>query len=123
MAATGWLAQQASFAEVAESSQVVTLESEDFLCRPADALDRLQKHFGLHFDSASVANGPEFRRHSKDRTKFDPEQRARDRQARVEVYRREIDMVMEWSRRLADFAGVPKLLPHPLLPDANRPAF
>ena len=122
-AAIGWLAQHASFAELVPNAQVRTLESEVLLARPGDVMNALKRHFGLEFDAGELIAGPVFQQHSKNGTAYTAEQRRDAKNERVAIHQREIDMVLEWARRVAEFSGVPPVLDGPLVPDASAPAF
>lgn len=116
VAGLGWLAQQALFAEAARTeSGYRTLDSETLIGRPGECMAALQMHFDLDFDPIAAAAGPAFRTHSKDRSDYSPEQRQRDRERGKSIHAREIDMVMTWSAKVADHAGIPLRLPSPLL--------
>lgn len=116
VAAVGWLAQQALFADaVTRHAGFRTLDSETLIARPAECLAALANVFGLQFDPAAVAAGPAFRTHSKDRSAFSPEQRRAEQESGKSVHAREIDMVMQWAGQLAGHAGISMTLPSPLL--------
>lgn len=116
-AATGWLAQHAAFAEAAEAhpDRVRTLNSETLMAGPEPALRALGDHFGLEVDGAEIAAGPAFTRHSKDGSNYSAVERSADRQRGIQAHRREVEIVLEWSRRFAEHAGIPLDLPSPLL--------
>jgi hypothetical protein len=114
--ATGWLAQHALFAEAAARHEGYrTLDSETLLKRPVDCLAALKELFALDFDSETVAAGPAFRTHSKDRSAYSTEQRHEERERGRSAYAREIEIVLEWTEQLAKHAGIPLSLPSPLL--------
>jgi hypothetical protein len=116
VAAVGWLAQQALFADAAaRQAGFRTLDSETLIARPAECLAALGDLFELQFDASAVAAGPAFRTHSKDRSAFSPEQRRAEQESGKSVHAREIDMVMQWARQLAGHAGIAMTLPSPLL--------
>lgn len=117
VAALGWLAQQGLFAEVARASgdSVRTLDSELLTSRPGKAIAGIGEHFALDIDAAAVAAGPAFRRHSKSGDDYGAADRQRERETGLDLHRREIEMVIEWSRRLAEHAGIEMALPSPIL--------
>ena len=116
VAALGWLAQQALFAEVAERhSGFRTLDSETLVSRPAECLAALGDLFELPIDADAVAAGPAFRTHSKDRTEYSAEEREEERQRRQSLHAREIELVLEWAERVAEHADVAISLPAPLV--------
>jgi len=116
VAALGWLAQQAMFAETsAKHSSLRTLDSETLLACPADCLSALGDLFGLDLDPAGTAAGPAFSTHSKDRSGYSAERRGEDRQQGRSLHAREIDMVLEWAQAVAQHARLSMTLPAPLL--------
>lgn len=117
VAAMGWLVQHALFQEVARRSpeQVRVLDSGTLMDRPEDVLAALGAHFDIPIDAAAIARGPVFRRHSKDGSSFDAKARDEERARGLALHQREIGTVLEWSRRMAEFAGVQMRLPQPLL--------
>ena len=116
VAAVGWLAQQAMFAEAAQQHRGYrTLDSETLIARPVECLAALGKLFELDLDAQAVAEGPAFRTHSKDRSEYSPDQRQQERVLGKSLHAREIDMVMEWTGQLSAHAKVPMTLPSPLV--------
>ena len=116
VAAVGWLAQQALFAEAAASHPGFrTIDSETLLARSKEALDALARLFELDFDAAEAAAGPAFRTHSKDRSDYSTEQRVQEHERGRSFHAREIGIVTEWASKLAQQAGIPLVLPSPLL--------
>jgi hypothetical protein len=121
VAAIGWLAQHALFAEAAQRHDGYrTLDSETLIARPVECLRALKELFAIDFDPQKAAAGPAFRTHSKDRSDYSPEQRIQERDRGQSVHAREIAMVMTWSEKLADHAGIPLILPLPLLGQVER---
>jgi hypothetical protein len=116
VAAVGWLAQQAMFAEAAQRHEGFrTLDSESLIAQPAECLGALRRLFELDFDPEAVASGPAFRTHSKDRSGYSSEEREKDRKRGRSAHAREIDIVLTWSAQLAEHANIPLALPSPLL--------
>jgi hypothetical protein len=117
VAALGWLAQQASFAELASEGgeQVRTLDSEILIERSQECMAALGDLFALSFDAEAVASGPAFRRHSKHGASFSAEERARERNEGLAAYAAEIGMVLGWSEAVARHCGISVRLPAPLL--------
>ena len=76
---------------------------------------RLGELFDLRLDADAIAQGPAFRRHSKDGGAFDSADRSVERAVGLVRHAREIAMVMEWSRAVADHASISLELPKPLL--------
>lgn len=116
VAAVGWLAQHALFADAAERhTGFRTLDSETLTQRPADCMAALKELFELDFNPEAAASGPAFRTHSKDRSDYSPEQRHEERARGLELHAREIGIVMDWAAHLADHADIPMNLPAPLI--------
>lgn len=117
VAALGWLAQQALFSDVISqhADAIRSVVSETLTARPAECLARLGELFDLRLDADAIAQGPAFRRHSKDGGAFDSADRSVERAVGLERHAREIAMVMEWSRAVADHASISLELPKPLL--------
>jgi hypothetical protein len=117
VAAFGWLAQQALFADLAakHGAQIRTLDSEKLTAHPGESMAALGTLFEVELDAKAVASGPAFREHSKDRGAYGAAERAAERESGLAIHAREIAMVLEWSRVVADYAGVPLNLPAPLL--------
>ncbi|QNN67464.1 hypothetical protein H9L13_00360 [Sphingomonas lutea] len=116
-AATGWLAQQALFEDIAAAhpQTVRTVDSEALMANPATAVAELGRHFALDVDAAAIAAGPAFTRHSKDGSSYSAAERSAEADRGIEVHKREVGIVTEWSRRLADHLGISLNLPRPLL--------
>ena len=117
VAALGWLAQQALFADLAAAhgDRVRTLDSDSLNERPVEALAALSTLFGIELDAAVVANGPAFTSHSKHGAAFTGAERAAERADGLALHAREIGIVIDWAHAVADHAGVPMTLAAPLL--------
>lgn len=117
IAAAGWLAQQALFADLAarHPARVRTLDSDTLLARPAAAMTALGALFGLVLDGEAVATGPAFTRHSKSGERFGAAAREAEQADAGEIHRDEIDKVVAWATAVADTARIPTTLPSPLL--------
>jgi hypothetical protein len=114
--ALGWIAQQSSFADAARAhSGFRTLDSEKLVSEPVECLRALKNLFDIDIDAESVAAGPAFRTHSKDRRDYSAEERKRERDRGQSLHAREIEMVLEWSAKVAEHADVPMSLPSPLM--------
>jgi hypothetical protein len=114
--ALGWLAQHALFSEIASlhPERVRTLNSDVLTGNPRGTIAALAEHFAVPLDAAAVASGPVFTRHSKTGESFAASDRARERDSRIELHRREVEMVVEWSRKVAEHAGIALTTPSPL---------
>lgn len=117
VAALGWLAQHALFADAASLAPdaVRTLDSETLINRPVEAMAALAAHFDIALDAAAVAGGPAFTRHSKHGTMYDAADRRTEYERGIELHREEVEMVARWARSVADHAGISLVLPSPLL--------
>ena len=116
VAAVGWLAQHALFAEAAQRHDGFrTLDSETLIARPNDCLAALAELFALDFDVEAATSGPAFRTHSKDRSEFSAKEREQERERGKSLHAREIEIVMAWTHRLAEQSAIPMKLPAPLL--------
>ena len=120
VAAVGWLAQHALFAKLAAQypDRVRTLDSETLLARPTEAMTALAALYGLPLDTVAIADivaGPAFTRHSKHGTEFGSDARAAEYRDAAAVHADEIEKAAVWAEAVARTAGVPMILPVPLL--------
>jgi hypothetical protein len=121
VAASGWLAQHRLIAALIDklgSERLKTLDADGMATDPRAALEAVAGHYGFALDSATldaIAAGPAFTRHSKSGAAFTPEDRAREYAAARSAYGEEIDMVLVWSDRLADAAGIALKAPASLI--------
>ena len=117
VAALGWLAQHALFAELAAAhpGRVRTLDSDVLTARPTECVAALGTVFGIDLDAAQVVAGPAFQSHSKTRDRFGSADRAAERTSGLALHAREIGIVIEWAHAVAAHAAVPLVLPAPLL--------
>jgi hypothetical protein len=111
VAAVGWLAQHSLFGDLEArfGSRAMRVESEAMLAGPADHIGRIGRHFGLAVDAAlaaEIAAGPAFTRHSKFGQAFDAGARAAEKAAAEATHGDEIAKVEEWTRAVAESAGV-----------------
>jgi hypothetical protein len=125
VAAVGWLAQHAHFARLAEKlgpGRIATLDANRMTQDPAAALAAVAGHYGLGLDSAAITEivaGPVFGQHSKSGAAFTAADRGAEYAAARAAHGEEIDMVLEWSRRVAETAEVALDPPNPLLGQAG----
>lgn len=116
VAAAGWLAQHALFAEAAaDKAGYRTLDSETLVERPGECMAALASHFAIELDARAVAAGPAFQQHSKEGADFSREQRSAEQARGLEAHRREIGITIAWTHRLAEAAKAPMTLPCPLI--------
>ncbi len=116
IAATGWLAQQALFADLLPkfAGRALSLDSETLLDRPADAMAALARHFAVALpDTQTVASV--FARNSKSGEAFGRAEREADYAAAGAAHRDEIEKVAQWADVVADRSGVPMRLAPTLL--------
>jgi hypothetical protein len=121
IAACGWLAQQALFADMiaapAIAAQVRSLDSEELLASPREALLQLADHYGLGLEERQVAEllaGP-FKRNSKSGTAFDASTRQEEYRQAIDAHSDEIDKVARWAEVVAESAGIPLKLQNALI--------
>lgn len=121
VAAVCWLAQHKLFNELVVrfgSARVRTLDSDELMQRPADALAAAAALFGLPLDDGAISDivaGPAFTRHSKSGGQFSPAERAAEREAGLKAHADEVEKVAIWARRLAEVNRISLTLPAPLL--------
>ena len=120
IAAAGWLAQQALFADLATRypARVRTLDGDTLLARPAEVLAALGQLFGLPLlqsEAEAIARGPAFTRHSKSGDRFDAADRAVEQVDATALHADEIEKVTIWAEKVAEATRIPKRLPAPLL--------
>ncbi len=112
VAALAWLVQHAQAVALitAFPGRVRTVDSEQFLTRRAETIAAVADHFGFPLDeirSREIAGGPAFATHSKEIGRaFDPEEPLQPKAA-IPVIDEEILMVAQWTRSVADHAGIP----------------
>lgn len=120
-AAVGWLAQQAQFANLLQSSgsdRARSLDSERLMSDLQGHLAALAAHYGLSLHGSAVdavLEGPAFATDSKTRTPFGMGQRQADRAAAMAVHGEEIAMVLRWAQEVAARFSIAMTLPQPLL--------
>lgn len=120
VAASGWLAQHALFAQLHAryGARVATLDSATLTADPGAAMHALAGHFGLALDDAGLAAmlaGPAFTSHSKTGARFGAEARAAEQRDAAEVHADEIGKVTAWAEAVATAAGIALTPPGALL--------
>ena len=119
-AAVGWLAQMDLFRRLAERfpGRVRSLDSEQLLARPREAMDALGDLYGFAPGvGAQLAASDAFARNAKDGSAFTSGDRSRERSDGAALHADEIGKVQTWAEAVARQAGVPLVPPAPLLPD------
>lgn len=125
VAAVGWLAQHAHFTRLVGKlgpARIATLDADRMTQDPAAALAAVAGHFGLGLGSGAIAEivaGPIFGQHSKSGQAFTAADRSAQYAAARAAHGEEIGMVLEWSRQVADAAGLALDPPNPLLGQAG----
>lgn len=115
IAAAGWLAQQALFAELIRTftpKRVRSLDSETLLSNPERALATLGLHLDLQLeqkDISEIVEGP-FRRNAKSGDLFGKNERDAEYRAAAGLYADEIDKVARWAEVVAETANIPLTL-------------
>jgi hypothetical protein len=119
IAAAGWLAQQALFAELVEvlGPRVRTLDSETLLDRPEDAAGALAQLYGFNLERSEVAElvDQTFGRNSKTGESFGRAERETEYADAAHAHRDELEKVTRWAEVAAERAGIPLSLPGGLL--------
>jgi hypothetical protein len=115
IAAAGWLAQQAVFADLVAKlgpNRVTTIDSEALLDRPAEAMAALASFFGLPLDAAAIADIVEtsFARNAKSGAAFSRAERNAEYEQAASAYRDEIAKVAAWAKAVGHTAGIPLTL-------------
>jgi hypothetical protein len=119
-AAVGWLAQHRLFAQMLANlgpNRAKSLNSEVLLAKPAVCVAALGRHYGLALSQKavqSIAQGPAFATHSKTGAAFGAEDRAAEYDRAASNHADEIAKVLYWAGIVAENAGIPMDLPHPL---------
>ncbi|TPE58672.1 hypothetical protein FJQ54_16620 [Sandaracinobacter neustonicus] len=120
IAALCWLGQQRQFAALAGQfgDRIRTLDSEQLMARPADALAALAAHFTLALSAAQIdeiVGGPAFTRNSKTGGSFTADDRRADRELGLKTHADEVQKVGIWAAELARTHAIALELPAPLL--------
>jgi len=116
VAATGWLVQQAIFADLLEAlgGRARSLDSETLLERPTESMAALARHFGIALaPDETVASV--FGRNSKSGERFGRAEREAEYAAAGAAHRDELEKVAVWAHAVAERTGVPMALAHPLV--------
>jgi hypothetical protein len=119
IAAAGWLAQQALFADLLQllGQRARTLDSETLLDRPRESIASLAELYGLTATPAAVDAilSESFGRNSKSGESFGREDRKAEYAGAAASHRDELEKVTRWAEIAAQSAGIPLRLPGALL--------
>lgn len=119
IAAAGWLAQQALFAELLPmfGARARSLDSESLLDEPDKAVAALAWLYGLAVDQSDVGSlvAASFGRNSKTGEAFGRGAREAEYALAVAEHRDELEKVTRWAEVVAERAGIPLTLPQPLI--------
>ena len=121
VAAVGWLAQQALFAQLIGefgNKRIGSLDSETLLARPGDTIGALSMHYDLALSDPAinaVVGGDAFTKHSKYNLNFGPEDRTQEYDQAAAQHSEEIAKVTLWAEAVAHAANVPMTLPAAIL--------
>ena len=109
-AAVGWLAQHRLFGQLAARwpDRVRTLNSEELLDRPEEAMARIATLFGVPLEPVAIDEivSGVFRRDAKFGHEFSREDRIAQQRARGAVHAEEVEKVSAWASEVARNAGV-----------------
>jgi hypothetical protein len=112
IAAAGWLAQQALFADIIGSKagpRVRSMSSEALLSNPKASVEAAAKHFALRLTSEDVAEivaGP-FQRNAKSGDAFGKGEREQEHRSAAAAHADEIEKVAVWAEAVAATAAIP----------------
>lgn len=121
VAAVGWLAQQAQFANLLSgtaATRFASLNSEHLTARPKRSIAGLAKLFGLPLSEEridAIVSGPAFTKNSKTGEHFAPGQRNAEKLSGLAQHAEEIEMVVNWAKAIAESRNIPMALPASLL--------
>lgn len=119
IAAIGWLAQQRLFHQLLARwpDRVRSLNSEELIARPTEALASAADLFGMALDAQTIAGSIaiNFGRDSKTGKAFAAGQREADRKAGEAVHADEVDKVCVWTEAVAKTVGIALDLPQSLI--------
>lgn len=88
-----------------------TTDSETLITRPAQTIAAIADHFDLPLDATAIAADPLFGRHSKNGKPFDAGRRAQELRDAAALHGEEIERVVDWARKVADFQRIGWALP------------
>ena len=88
-----------------------TTDSEALILRPEQTIAAIADHFGLSLDATAIAADPLFGRHAKNGKPFDAGRRAEELRDAAALHGEEIDRVVDWAHKVADFQRIGWTLP------------
>lgn len=111
IAAIGWLAQHLHFIQLRAKlgARVVFLDSETMTAAPERTVAAVAAHCGLALgpdEAAGIASGPAFTKHSKSGQAYSSEARRDDYANARAAHGEEIAMVLTWTEKVAEAAGI-----------------
>jgi hypothetical protein len=119
IAAAGWLAQQALFADLVQllGPRMRTLDSETLLDAPGASVAALARLYGLAVDQGAIDAivAESFGRNSKSGEAFGRAEREAEYADAGAAHRDELEKVTSWAEVAAERAGIPLQLPGALL--------
>lgn len=91
--------------------RVRVADGETLIARPAPSLAAIARHFELDLEAGASASTAGSDRHSKTGETFDPGIRIAELNAAAVANRSEIDIVVDWARRVAEANAIAWTLP------------
>lgn len=117
-AAIGWLAQHQLFCALARRwpDRVRLLDSESLVAGGAEGLLKAARFYGVAMpdDAARRQTALHGSKNAKDGSPFGAGERAKNTSAVLGRQGEEIDMIVAWAEKTAEFAGLPPRAPLPL---------
>jgi hypothetical protein len=110
LAANAWLAIHRIMGQLSNTvapSRLIAIGSEALFADPVAAIERIVRH--LRADDAMTFTATDdalFNRHAKTGERYDPQQRALDLDAALQVHGDEIGMIVGWARKVAAHNGI-----------------
>ena len=126
IAAVGWLAQQALFADLIAQfgeSRIRTLDSATLNADPSAVMKRLSRLFGLGLNPCAIdasVSGTAFTNHSKTGVRFSSADREQEDRAAAALHADEIEKVALWAEAVAQKLGVALVSPASLMVNSRR---
>lgn len=114
LAAAAWLAIHAVLQEVAgrhAPSRARATDSERLIAAPARTLAAIAAYFGIRLDAEAIVAGPRFSVHAKSGEPYDARRRRDALRVAEAAHRGEIELVVGWTRQVAEAVGLTMDLP------------